>query len=524
MEKQNKFKIVIPSYNNEKWVEPNIASILNQTYTNYDVLYINDASTDNTFSLVKELKSNYNLSNWEIINNPSNEKRGYNVSPYNKHIIDFMDNDEDILVFIDGDDWLFDGNVLSNLNDYYNTHNSWMTYGGMYTYPEAQPANPQNSPYSDYVHQHNLYRRDMWRASHLRTFKWWLYKKISKKDLIYSKTNKYYFHAEDLATSYPCLEMCPKEKIGVVDFPSYVFNQTVENRQRGQDREEMAGVGLENEIRNQTPYNTITSPQNINNFVTCKILGPSQANLGLGNQLFCIATTLNLAYKNKVNPVFEFSDGQAPYKDNIFKNLTFTNQINTHNFYKEPYFHYKQINYSPGLSIEGYFQSEKYFLENRKDILETFRIPNQTLDYINDKWGDLLKLNNKVSLHIRRGDYLLPQYSSHHPAQNLDYYSSAIKHFDENSNFLIFSDDIEWCKENFIGSQFNFIEGNPDYIDLWVMSLCDHNVIANSSFSWWGAWLNQNPNKIVIAPKKWFGPSYQNVNDNDLIPESWIKI
>ena len=98
MEKQNKFKIVIPSYNNEEWVEPNVASILNQTYTNYDVLYINDASTDNTLSLIQGLKNDYNLSNWKIINNLQNKKRGYNVSPYNKSITEFMENDEDILV------------------------------------------------------------------------------------------------------------------------------------------------------------------------------------------------------------------------------------------------------------------------------------------------------------------------------------------------------------------------------------------------------------------------------------------
>lgn len=262
MEKQNKFKIVIPSYNNEEWVEPNVASILNQTYTNYDVLYINDASTDNTLSLIKELKNNYNLNNWKIINNLQNKRRGYNVSPYNKDIIEFMENDEDILVFVDGDDWFFNENVLFKLNDYYNKNVPWMTYGGMYVYPESQPANPQNSPYSDEIHYNNAYRKDWWRASHLRTFKWWLYKKIDDKDLKYSKTNEYYFHAEDLATSYPCLEMCPKEKIGVVNFPTYAFNQTPNNRQRGIEREEMAGTELEQEIRNQTPYKTLSIPFN----------------------------------------------------------------------------------------------------------------------------------------------------------------------------------------------------------------------------------------------------------------------
>ena len=91
--------------------------------------------------------------------------------------------------------------MTGKLNQYYNSYEPWMTYGGMYTYPEGYPANPQNSPYPDHIHQNNLYRKDKWRASHLRTFKWWLYKKMNQKDLLYSKTNHYYFHAEDLAIS-----------------------------------------------------------------------------------------------------------------------------------------------------------------------------------------------------------------------------------------------------------------------------------------------------------------------------------
>ena len=124
----------------------------------------------------------------------------------------------------------------------------------------------------------------------------------------------------------------------------------------------------------------------------------------------------------------------------------------------------------------------------------------------------------------------------------MEYYNKAIKQFDKDSNFLIFSDDIEWAKNNFKGDNFYFItenkiEGNdvmdtlniskgghPDYIELYMMSLCDHNIIANSSFSWWGAWLNENPNKKVIAPKKWFGPAYGDINDNDLVPETWTRL
>ena len=89
--------------------------------------------------------------------------------------------------------------------------------------------------------------------------------------------------------------------------------------------------------------------------------------------------------------------------------------------------------------------------------------------------------------------------------------------------YLIFSNDIEWCKKNFIGNQFIFIEGEKDYIDLWLMSLCKNNIIANSSFSWWGAWLNTNSDKKVITPKNWFGPAI-NHSTQDLIPEKWFMI
>ena len=93
-----------------------------------------------------------------------------------------MDSSEDILVFVDGDDWLIDDNVLERLNRFYNENGVWMTYGGMYCYPDGAPGNPQNTEYSDNIHTQNLYRKDLWRASHLRSFKWHLYKRINKAD------------------------------------------------------------------------------------------------------------------------------------------------------------------------------------------------------------------------------------------------------------------------------------------------------------------------------------------------------
>jgi glycosyltransferase involved in cell wall biosynthesis len=264
MEKENKFKIVIPSYNNAEWVEPNLASILNQTYTNYEVLYIDDASTDNTFELVDAIVGDNPL--FTIRRNPENMRRGYNTSP--KVLKEFFDDDEDILVYVDGDDWLAYPDTLERLNKYYNEKDPWMTYGQMVVWKGGDEYSwpfPQNSHYPDVVHQNNSYRKDLWRASHLRTFKWHLYKKIQENSLKYTLTQKYYLHAEDLAGSFPCLEMCPAEKIGVLDFVTYTFNESKSNQIRSQNRIKEAGqtkthsgiTKMEIEIRNQSPYNKI---------------------------------------------------------------------------------------------------------------------------------------------------------------------------------------------------------------------------------------------------------------------------
>ena len=248
----NKFKIIIPSYNNEDWAEYNIASILNQTYTNYEVLYINDASTDNTLKAVTNIVEN--LSNWSIINNLENKGAQHN---YFEHLDSFLNNDEDILIHLDGDDWLYDNNVLSNLNNFYNKNNCWMTYGGFVCWDGSEDVklpNPQSTPYSDFIHKHKFYRKDQWRASHLRTFKSFLIKAVDKNDLKSSIDEKYYWHAADLAHQFPCLEMCPKDKIGLVDFHTHVYNQSNQNTARTQERESTDNAKYETEIRNRKIY------------------------------------------------------------------------------------------------------------------------------------------------------------------------------------------------------------------------------------------------------------------------------
>jgi hypothetical protein len=99
----------------------------------------------------------------------------------------------------------------------------------------------------------------------------------------------------------------------------------------------------------------------------------------------------------------------------------------------------------------------------------------------------------------------------------------GVKKVGMDKKFLIFSDDIQWCKQNFPEMKnFVYIEGQKDYEDFLLMSLCNHNIICNSSFSWWAAWINQNSNKIVIAPKKWFGPAYSHFDTKDLYCDGWI--
>jgi hypothetical protein len=191
----------------------------------------------------------------------------------------------------------------------------------------------------------------------------------------------------------------------------------------------------------------------------------------------------------------------------------------------------KQINYpfeyinnpliNENVMIDGFFQSEKYFVHHRKQIIDFFDFSFINKTYINENYSFIT--NKKcTSIHIRRGDYL--KFPNHHPTQTIDYYYDSIEMLKNNTDlFIIFSDDIEWCRENIIIDNVIYIEDEKDYIELYLMSLCKNNVISNSSFSWWGAWLNENVDKKVIGPKKWFGSNITH-NTDDIIPESWIKI
>lgn len=178
-----------------------------------------------------------------------------------------------------------------------------------------------------------------------------------------------------------------------------------------------------------------------------------------------------------------------------------------------------------GYYLEGYWQSEKYFSDIRGKILETYRFPELTTAQ-QKTYAEQIRGSRSVSVHIRRGDYL--DYSYLQNICTLDYYQSAMQYFREKypqeAEFYIFTNDISWAKEHFQAKDCHFVTGNsgPDsFRDMQLMSLCGDNIIANSSFSWWGAWLNQNPGKTVIAPERWINsPSDEAA---DVIPEEWIK-
>ena len=174
----------------------------------------------------------------------------------------------------------------------------------------------------------------------------------------------------------------------------------------------------------------------------------------------------------------------------------------------------------------GYWQTEDYFISIKDKLRASFLFPPlQGINY--QTFLDISKCQS-VSVHVRRGDYLT--YSIYSDLGDSDYYKKALQLFTnkyDNLKFFIFSDDIPWCKENLDvqaeSVYIDFNKGNESYIDMQLMSLCKHNIIANSSFSWWGAWLNSSPDKVVVAPRNWFVEDSWH-DSSRIIPEGWIKI
>ena len=193
---------------------------------------------------------------------------------------------------------------------------------------------------------------------------------------------------------------------------------------------------------------------------------------------------------------------------------------------KETFFHFDEELFTlcpDHVTLQGYFQSEKYFKNIEQEIREDFTFKDEVLKPCKEM---ISAVENPIALHIRRTDYLTN--SENHFNLPLEYYEAALKHFDSSRNVIVFSDDPAWCQEQdlFSDDRFMISENTDNRVDMCLMTLCSDFIIANSSFSWWGAWLSENKNKKVIAPVQWFGKTgYTKDHDTkDLIPNDWIRI
>lgn len=179
--------------------------------------------------------------------------------------------------------------------------------------------------------------------------------------------------------------------------------------------------------------------------------------------------------------------------------------------------------------LDGYWQSEKYFVDAAEIIRREFT-PQCSPEPVNAGFLQQIGKCSSVSVHFRRGDYVTnPHAAAYHGFISPDYYSSAMAEISRQvpgAHFFLFSDDVQWVREN-LRSDFpvTYVDGNGEanaYEDIRLMSACRHHIIANSSFSWWGAWLGANQEKVVIAPERWFNSD--DMGTEDLIPEGWLRL
>ena len=195
--------------------------------------------------------------------------------------------------------------------------------------------------------------------------------------------------------------------------------------------------------------------------------------------------------------------------------------IETNEYIQEAHFHFDEDLYNncpDNSSLYGFFQSPKYFLNIREEIIKDFKFKKQI---INECKSTLKTFDNPIALHIRRGDFLIN--SANHYNLPMSYYENGLDCFDEDRQVVIFSDDPEWCFEQklFDNDRFLVSQSNSPYHDLYLMTQCSDFIIANSTYSWWGAWLCMNPFKEVIYPNRWFGPNNASKSTADLFPRSW---
>ena len=256
----------------------------------------------------------------------------------------------------------------------------------------------------------------------------------------------------------------------------------------------------------------------------------SQLQGGLGNQMFQYAAGRALSFKQRTDLILDTSILRKARTPRYYALAPFcvsaelSPEVNLWNHFIPKYYE-KTFSYDPtvltlkeSIRLCGYWQSERYFKEIAPVIRGDFTLRNMVSFH---------HVPDSVSIHIRRGDYVIdPETTKMHGNLPMSYYHDAvdlIREQVESPYFYIFSDDPKWVEKNFkIPYPHAIMRDLSECVDLMLMAGCQHHIIANSSFSWWGAWLGINPDKIIVAPKKWFanGPT----DTQDLIPKGWLQI
>lgn len=274
-------------------------------------------------------------------------------------------------------------------------------------------------------------------------------------------------------------------------------------------------------------------------------------NLGrLGNQMFEYAALRGIAAKHKYEFCIPPSEHRGIENYSLHEcfdlNHILTGYVKSKIYVEEKYFHFNEELFETcpdDVNLFGFFQTEKYFKNIKDTIFKDFQFRSEYLNPCKEFMTNF-KGREPIMLHVRRGDSNLTdprgfkwsytQCGHQHPVQSLVYYEKALEKFDINQPVIVFSDSPEWVKEQEFFSDDRFFVSEPKekyidgsytpYVDLCLMSLCSHAIIANSSMSWWGSWLINNPSKKIIAPKMWFGPAYADKDTKDLYCKDWIVL
>ncbi len=274
---------------------------------------------------------------------------------------------------------------------------------------------------------------------------------------------------------------------------------------------------------------------------------------GLGNQLFQYALGRRLSLDHNVGLIIDVSafrndplrsyrlgnfclprhaikDGRPSFLEGLLPTAIRRRVLSSPDRYIERHYEFDEnvLNISKGI-VAGYWQTEKYFKSIRQTLLNEI-LPASPLTKSSAYWSGVISDIEAVSVHVRRGDYASDSKTqSYHGLVDLDWYAKAIMDMQErvgSPHFFFFSDDLDWVRMNFPAHpNFHFVDSAPDGLeheDMFLMSLCKHHILANSSFSWWGAWLNRRDDKIVIAPNRWFANT--SINTKDLLPSEWVQL